>query len=54
MTSDYENLAFEKDNEIIDKKQPEITENDWFFLDMFLTLMQSIYKDPYDLLKVVD
>ncbi len=28
MTSDYENLAFEKDNEIIDKKQPEITEND--------------------------
>ena len=28
MTSDYENLAFEKDNEIIDKKQPEISEND--------------------------
>ena len=28
MTSDYENLAFEKDKEIIDKKQPEIKEND--------------------------
>ena len=28
MTSDYENLAFEKDNEIIDKKQAEISEND--------------------------
>ena len=46
-------VAF-RDKKLPVKNQSENQEKSEFFYYIFLTLAQSIYKDPYDLLKVVD